>query len=584
MVRTIRRSHFGVFAVLAAVALLCVLVTTSAAAPGSTTRVSVADGSGIQADNTSTWPSISADGRYVVFPSQATNLVPNDTNGVYDVFVRDLQAGTTERVSVDSSGIQQNGETLSEPGATLDDLRWGSPSISADGRFVAFTSSAISLLGRDENKRYIDTNGRRDVFVRDRQTGTTERISVDSSGAQASGGVTGSGNPSGSFGPSISSDGRFVAFTSSTTNLVANDTNGYEDVFVRDRQTGITERVSVNNSGTQTSGSFSSRPSISPDGRFVAFWSAATNLVANDTNNTVDAFVRDRQTGTTERVSVSSSGTQGNQGSGETLSISADGRFVTFVSAATNLVANDTNNTSDVFVRDRQTGTTERVSVNNSGTQANGYTDQSSMSADGRFVAFRSAATNLVPDDTNLGNDVFVRDRQMGITKRVNVDNSGAQGFAYHDGGPSINSDGRIVAFVSGNNLVADDTNNAYDVYVRELDSSLPTVETVVPTEGAPDFSRSDNVIAKFSEPMKATSVNNTTFKLVRNSTTIKAVVSYDTGANKAILDPSTNLQAGTTYTATVTTGATDLEGNPLDQSSTLAGFQPKSWSFTVKR
>src|SRR5947209_1614213 len=259
---------------------------------------------------------------------------------------------------------------------------------------------------------------------------TTVRVSVASDGTE--------GNDV-SLGSALSADGRFVAFDSAATDLVAGDTNGVSDVFVHDRQTGTTERVSVASDGAQGNGSsglvtFAFPPALSADGRFVAFVSFATNLVASDTNGATDVFVHDRQTGTTERVSVASDGTEGNAASaGATLS--ADGRFVAFHSAATNLVAGDTNGTNDVFVHDRQTGTTERVSVN-------GFSAGPALSADGRFVAFHSTATNLVAGDTNGATDVFVHDRQTGTTERVSVASDGTQGndaSSY----PALSADGR---------------------------------------------------------------------------------------------------------------------------------------------
>jgi Tol biopolymer transport system component len=403
------------------------------------------DSGGTQGNYESGAASISADGRYVAFDSRATNLVPGDTNGTWDAFIRDRQSGTTERVSVDSGGAQGNGLS-------------GGSSISADGRYLAFVSSATNLVPGD-------TNGALDVFVRDRQSGTTERVSVDSGGAQGNGV---------SYLSSISSDGRYVAFRSYAQNLVPGDTNGTWDVFVHDRQSGTTERVSVDSSGGQGNGNdwYNDRLSISADGRYVAFYSSGTNLVPGDTNGTWDVFVRDRQNGTTERVSVDSGGAQGNDLS-RSPAISADGRYVAFRSFAQNLVPGDTNGTWDVFVHDRQSGTTERVSVDSSGGQAYGDNYNTgnlylSISADGRYVAFSSAAINLVPGDTNLSDDVFVRDRQSGTTERVSVDSSGTQGNGWSNY-PSISADGRYVAFTSGaTNLVPGDTNLYEDAFVRE--------------------------------------------------------------------------------------------------------------------
>ena len=475
---------------------------------GTTERVSV-DSSGIQANDQARYPSISADGRFVAFWSYATNLVPNDTNGVIDSFVRDRQNGTTERVSVDSSGAEGDYHSLY-------------PRISTTGRYVVFESQASNLVPGD-------TNGTFDIFIRDRQTGTTERVSISSGGTEANGnsyhpGVSSDGrfvafesdssnmtadanstsdifvrdrsfpfgtrrtdrmsvNSSGAQGnglsyfSSISADGRHVAFQSSASNLVVGDTNGVVDVFVRDLLTGTTERISVDSSGAQGNAD-SFWPSISADGRYVAFWSNASNLVPGDTNGVEDVFVRDRQAGTTERVSVDSSGAQGNNHS-YFCSISADGRAIAFMSLASNLVAGDGNGTWDVYVRDRQTATTERVSVDSNGNGGNSDSGGPSISADGRYVAFHSASTNLVAGDTNGHYDVFLRDRQSGTTERVSVDSSGAQGDSdsYHS---SISADGEHVAFESyATNLVAGDTNARGDVFRRNLESATTELVSV---------------------------------------------------------------------------------------------------------
>jgi hypothetical protein len=382
-------------------------------------------------------PSISADGRFVAFASHASNLVPGDTNGNVDVFVHDRQTGLTEIVSVASDGTQGNDTSLET-------------SISADGRFVAFSSAATNLVP-------VYTNIYGDIFVHDRQTGITEIVSVSNDGAV--------GN-SESFDPSISADGRFVAFSSGANNLVPGDTNDFTDIFMYDRQTGMTERVSVASDGTQ--GNYVSLDaSISVDGRFVAFSSGANNLVPGDIEFALDVFVHDRQTGMTEIVSVASDGTQGN-GLSQYPSISADGRFVAFSSLASNFVFEDTNETDDVFVHDRQTGMTEIVSVASDGTQGNSGSYQTSISADGRFVAIRSFATNLVPGYTNINGDIFVHDRQTGMTEIVSVSNDGASGN-FGSGESSISADGRFVAFSSAdNNLVPGDTNDFTDIFVRD--------------------------------------------------------------------------------------------------------------------
>lgn len=354
-----------------------------------TERVSLSS-TGEQSNSDINALAISGNGRFVAFVTGATNLAPGDTNGSRDVFVRDRQTGVTERISVSSNGEQANGAS-------------NALSISAEGRFVAFSSSSTNLVSGD-------TNGAQDIFVRDRQAGTTERVSISSAGAQA--------NNASDF-PSLSADGRFVAFVSGSSTLVTGDTNGQQDIFVRDRETGQTERLSVSSAGTQSfSGSF--KPSISANGRLVTFYSNSSNLVDGDTNGTIDIFVRDREMGLTERVSVSTAGVQSN-GNNNSPSISYDGRYVGFTSTATNLVGGDTNGTDDIFLRDRQTEVTEKVSVSSTGAQGNAWSNRPTISANGDFVAFDSFANNLVAGDTNGHGDVFVRDLQTGTTERVSL-------------------------------------------------------------------------------------------------------------------------------------------------------------------
>ncbi len=293
---------------------------------------------------------------------------------------------------------------------------------------------------------------------------STTRVSVDLAGMQGNGY---------SFIASISSDGRYVAFQGIASNLVPGDTNGLEDIFVHDRRTGQTTRVSVDSAGVQGN-SYSYNPSISSDGRYVAFESHASNLVPGDTNGLDDIFVHDCQTGQTTRVSVDSAGGQGNLGSNR-CSISSDGRYVAFESFANNLVPGDTGWLSDVFVHDRQTGQTTRVSVDSAGMQGNSYSDNPSISSDGRYVAFDSSAGNLVPGDTNGTADVFDHDRQTGQTTRVSVDSAGGQGnnSSYF---PSISSDGRYVAFTGfASNLVPGDTNGWHDVFIHDRQTGQTT-------------------------------------------------------------------------------------------------------------
>lgn len=433
--------------------VLSVLTLSSACAQTQaplTQQVSVTkDGS--QPDDRSNQPSISANGRYVAFTSDATNLVEGDTNGVSDVFVRDLDKGKTVRVSVASDGTQGDKSSY-----------W--PFISADGRYTAFVSEADNLVVND-------TNEIADVFVHDNKTGETKMASVADDGTP--------GNDL-SFWASISSNGRYVAFMSAATNLVASDKNDEWDVFVHDMKEGKTELVSVTADGTQAN-SQSMYPLISADGRYVAFASDATNLVPGDTNGYRDIFEYDRQTDKIIRVSLASDGTQANEGTEmAAIDISADGRYVAWASMASNLVKDDTNQNWDIFVHDRDTGETSRVSVGNDGSQANAGSFGVSISATGRYVAFGSNANNLVAGDANNVQDVFVHDRQTGQTWIVSVASDGTQGnlvsgltlvvpggvdLAY---GSLISSDGRKVVFMSSaTNLVDNDKNWKNDIFVN---------------------------------------------------------------------------------------------------------------------
>ena len=414
-------------------------------------RVSVAD-DGSQGNGWAPYAAISGDGRFVAFHSTAPDLVPGDTNNQGDIFVRDRKLGRTIRVSVASDGTQANNSS-------------DSAVISGDGRYVAFFSWASNLAPN------LPMLGQ--VFVHDLHTGRTELASANSAEEPAN---------SYSFSPAISADGRYVAFSSIASNLVPGDANaanfpvGTEDVFVRDLQTGTTELVSVASDGTQGNG-VSKYPTISADGRYVAFQSDSSNLVANDINVAQDplfksdVFVHDRVTDTTELVSVTSDEMQG-AGAALFPVVSATGRYVAFVATASNLVPNDGNRMGDVFVRDRELGTTERISVSSSGREGDNSSLAPSITADGRFVTFGSDATNLVAGDVNRTHDSFVHDRLTGITERLSVDAAGGDvvGQAIT---PKITADGRQVAFGSYGPLVEDDTNNNFDIYVVDRGPSL---------------------------------------------------------------------------------------------------------------
>jgi len=327
----------------------------------------------------------------------------------------------------------------------------GGVGLSADANVVGFFSDATNQVGGD-------TNHVRDVFVYDRAQGQVERVSVSSDGAQ---GNKASHHAGGAV--TLSADGQVVAFYSSATNLVADDSNGQEDIFVRRRSTSTTERVSVAHNGAQANGA-SVAPSLSADGRFVAFQSQATNLVEGDSNSAADVFVRDRAAGTTERVCGA---IQGNAASFSP-AISGDGNLVAFMSSASNLVAGDSNGQLDIFICNRGSGTITRVSVASNGVQGNGGSILPAISASGAVVAFKSLADNLVAGDRNNVVDVFAHDTTTGATERISVNNLGgdANDFSFP---PSVSSDGRYVAFGSfGTNIVSPDTNHSADVFVRD--------------------------------------------------------------------------------------------------------------------
>lgn len=412
---------------------------------GDIVRLSTAS-DGTQGDSNSYSPSTSAGGRYVAFGSEAATLVLGDTNGARDIFVHDASGGTTTRVSVDSYGAQSNGAS-------------SYPSTSSDGRYVVFSSVASNLVSGD-------TNGSSDVFVRDTVANTTKRVSVAYNGAQSNGNSGGENR-----GVAISDDGRYVVFLSYASNLVSGDTNGISDIFVRDTVGNTTTLVSVGvgRMGRAEAGNGSSEAgvSITADGRYVAFRSAASNLVAYDTNGAYDIFVRDTVESTTTRVSVKTDGMGGTESNGNSggAFISSGGRYVSFKSVASNLVAGDTNGSSDIFVRDMMANSTVRVSVASGGAQSDGGVGASSISSDGRYVTFKSSSANLVSGDTNGVTDIFVHDMQTGVVTRVDVAADGTQGNG-KSYGASISGDGRYVTFTSySSNLVAGDSNGAWDIF-----------------------------------------------------------------------------------------------------------------------
>jgi len=445
---------------------------------------------GAQGNQSSVRPSVSADGKIIAFDSRATNLIPGamgdtsaDANGIrFDIFVLDRTTGALDLVSrqdIGDGAAQGNSDSFDGV-------------VSGDGRIVAFVSQSSNLIPGGG----LDVNGIRwDIFAFDRQTRSLQLISrqdPSDGGAQAD---------FDSDNPAISADGRFVAFESIAHNLFpggAPDVNGFSpDIFLFDRQTGSLELISRQaavDGGAQANNS-SFEPSVSGDGRFVAFSSSANNLVAGDTNNRSDIFVFDRQNQSVELVSRQTAADGGAQSNGESRepSISTDGRFVAFRSRGTNLIpgalgnpAADVNGSQeDIFVFDRQTGSLELISredAGDGGDQANATSVEPAISGDGRFVTFSTFATNIIPGekiDSNSGQaDVFRFDRQTGglelVSKQDPADGGAQANQASRDS--AINADGSVVAFDSAaTNLVVPDANPFFvDVFVSG--ASAPAV------------------------------------------------------------------------------------------------------------
>lgn len=358
--------------------------------------------------------------------------------------------GPTERVSVSSAGVAGNGESQT-------------PVISGNSRYVAFQSAADNLVGED-------TNSVRDVFLHDRETGQTRRVSRHTNGQQ---GNCDSGSPA------ISGGGRKVVFDSCAFNLVDDDTNNVPDVFAYDRDTGEVRRVSVHTNGTQAN-DLSADPVVSGDSRIIAFWSHADNLIEGDDEGHTDIFLHDQETWATWRITVNSLGEGGN-GDSQHPAISNDGRYVVYESGASNLTAGDSGIYRDIFLFDRTTGFTERVSVSDEEQEAQGESFAASVSGSGRYVAFVSFAANLVSDDNNSLPDVFVRDRVEGRTIRINVSNSGEEvGVLETDQEPTFSANGRYVAFKSrAGNLAPNDTNGVGDIFIYDLQEETISLASV---------------------------------------------------------------------------------------------------------
>jgi Tol biopolymer transport system component len=412
---------------------------------------------------------ISDDGSVVAFLSEASNLVTGDSNGQRDVFVRDITAGTTERINVGPGGVE------------ADDLSF-QPSISGDGRYVAFSSWATTLVDAS-SLGGADTNLSSDAFVYDRVTDTLERVSL--SADEIEGDLE-------SVNPVVSADGRFVAFLSAAQNLAATPANTSTAIYVRDRLDGTTIAIQ-NEVGTCHS---VGGPVMSPDATWIAYEAIDSDCAGNTSPG---IYLYDVAAGTYELVSLGDDETPATHLSGSP-AISADGRFVAF-QTVNQLSPDDTDGQLDVFLRDRTLGTTERMSISMSGGNLAGtsydpaFSVTPSVSDDGRYVAFGSNGSNLVPGDQNNEGDVFVRDRFTDSTVRVSVRPDGTEAGGSCGGcghAPDLSPDGTKIAFLDTGSLVAEDDNSTFDVYVRDL--------TPAPSESTADSVSAGGTLTTDSE------------------------------------------------------------------------------------
>jgi len=381
---------------------------------------------GQQANSYSWGSAISQDGKYVVFMSDASNLVSNDSNRSEDIFLYDRDSQKITRVSVGLNGQEGNHDSRN-------------PIIGGeDGRYVVFESKASNFTSLPDNKSY-------DIYLHDRITRKTELVSVAHNGQAANDDSENDDSES----VAISDDGRYVVFESYASNLVPGDTNGSADIFVRDRLKNTTTRISTGLNGKETD-RYSETPAITPDGKYIVFASYASNLVEGDTNYSTDIFLYNNETGKIQRISVNASGVGGN-GNSEDPEISANGRYITFASDADNLVPGDTNEQDDIFRYDIQTGEIEIVSITNDGQQGNKYSSAPSISGDGRFITYQSRSGQLVTGDTNDEMDIFIRDMNEKVTLQSTSVDLGAASFNVIN--PNLQRGGQLdVSFKVENN------------------------------------------------------------------------------------------------------------------------------------
>lgn len=502
-----------------------------------TQRVSVSS-AGLQGDDHSQWPAISGTGRYVAFRSDATNLVTGDTNGVPDIFVFDRATNTTTRASVRGKNTQLGGVVGYE------NISSGlPPCISADGNRVLFGSRAADAAPGDNNGTDYD------VFLRDRSTQTTSRVSRSGSGA-------GGNEVSGTQGFDLSADGRVAAFSSYANNLTADDANGTWDVFAVPAGGGAPTRVSRGYTGTADSGG-GIRPALSGDGRFVAFTSSY-EILQGVVVAAPQIWVRDLTTGRAFLVSSTVDGTpangycgippeEGNRG----CALSADGRYVAFISEASNLVAGDTNGLMDVFVKDRFTGAVSRVSQSSAGAEGNARSGSCAISADGRYVAFHSGADNLDPS-SGYSSGTYVHDRLTGQTRRL-----AANGY-----NPAVSWSGALLAFDSGYLFDAGDTNDRNDVFVQNGSAvGFSLLKTIVPGSGATNVSRATAVTVTFSKLVQQASAESKFVLRSNGGATVAGTFSWRTARRVMVFTPAAALAANTMYVVRLTGGIKRADG-----------------------
>ena len=468
-------------------------------------------------------PSVSGDGRYVVFMSGAANLVTGDTNGATDIFLKDMQTGMISILSKSAANIQGNGSST-----------W--PTITTNGRYVVFYSTALNLVAND-------TNGVSDVFLIDRGTdndetnNTIERVSVTTSGGQI-------GYYSAVRRGAVSNNGDYVVFSTPAIGTVMGggitDTNRNDDVYLWSRATGTSRLISHNFSSNTTAGNLSATNGIiSDDGQTIAFLSGSTDIDANiggvglaDTNGLYDVFLYDVASGTNRLISLTTTNQLSSSGSPSYLTMSSTGQFISWTTSGQLDPSLDTNTGSDVYLFDRDSDSLSLVSTFNYGTGVQHDTVNfgsycSAISSDGRYVSFASFSVNLVPGKTtHLVGETFVHDMTTGNNIRVSV---AANGDEATSGSPysmytEISDDGQYVVYSSvSTGLVAgiDDTNAQYDIFRSYADWTAPTVastslQTQYTEEGPSEF------LLTFSEP------------LTRADSTSSYALFTDTGANSA--------------------------------------------------